>query len=143
MCLKAFHHMLHVLSLKLGAKCFTFDLACISFVFDSSNSDPPILYKEVLGSWNSKIILEQMAAKIVPIFLLVSYLSRIDILIFILHLCQVRWPHHSLSTPSMHLLEVHHSSWVPCSSSSMNASANSSKEKLRMKAHLHQVVSWA
>jgi len=50
MCLKAFHLMLHVLGLKLSTKCITFDLACISFVFDSSNFDPPILYKEVLGS---------------------------------------------------------------------------------------------
>ena len=125
---KAFYHMFHVLCLKLGAKCITFDLAFISFVFDSSNFGPPILYKEVLGSWNGKIILEQIAVKIVPILLLVSYLSRIDILIFILHLCQVRWPHHSLSTPSMHLQGVHNSTWFSCSFSSMNASANPPKE---------------
>jgi len=87
-----------------------------------------------------KINLEQIVAKIVPILLFVSYLSRIDILVFILHLCQVRWPHHSLSTPSMHLQGVQLSTRDPCSFSSMKASATHPRNCKRNEGTLPSVV---
>ena len=43
-------------------------------------------------------------------------------LVLIFHLFQVRWPHHSFSTPSMHLQGNQNSTWAPCSSSFIDAS---------------------